>query len=67
MIELLLSRTSVITLAVVGAIFSGLAAVLQSRGHSPAVRVRQLNAIGYVFMGASMVLFIAAGFWRAHS
>jgi len=65
MIELLLSRTSVTTLAVLGAIFAGLASLLQRRAGSSAPRAKQLNALGYLLMAVSMVLFIVAGFWRA--
>jgi drug/metabolite transporter (DMT)-like permease len=63
MIELLLSRTTVITLAVLGALFAALASLLQRRAGSSSPRAKQLNALGYLFMAVSMVLFIVAGFW----
>jgi hypothetical protein len=66
MIELLLSRATVITLAVLGGILAALAYRLQARGGAFASRARQLNLAAYLLMGASMLLFIVAGFWRVH-
>ena len=57
----LLTREAVITLAVLGGIASVAASVLQVRGAISALRARKLNLAGYVFMGISMLLFIAAG------
>ena len=57
----LLTREAVITLAVLGAISSVAASVLHVRGAISALRARQLNLAGYVFMGISMLLFIAVG------
>ena len=57
----LLTREAVITLAVLGGIASVAASVLQVRGTISALRARQLNLAGYVFMGISMLLFIAVG------
>jgi hypothetical protein len=67
MIELLLSRATVITLAALGGILAVLAHLLQVRGGAFASRARPLNLAAYVFMAASMFLFIVAGFWRAHT
>ena len=60
----LLTRGAVITLAVLGAIASTGASILQVRGLISAERARQLNVAGYVLMGISMALFIVAGFRR---
>ena len=62
MSEILLSRPVVIALAILGALVSTLAAVLQARNKIDAARATQLNRAGYVAMGASMLLFILAGF-----
>ena len=60
----LLTRAAVITLAVLGALASTAASVLQVRGVIGAERARQLNIAGYVLMGISMALFIVIGFRR---
>jgi len=67
MIELLLSRATVITLAVIGGILAVLAHLLQARGRGFAAHTRKLNIAAYVAMAASMFLFIVAGFWRARA
>lgn len=59
---MLLTREAVITLAVLGAVFSTAASVLQVRGKISALRARQLNVTGYVCMGISMLLFIVIGY-----
>ena len=58
----LLTREVVVTLAVLGAILATAASALQARGSISVLRARQLNLAGYVLMGVSMALFIAAGF-----
>jgi len=58
----LLTREAVITLAVLGAIPSVAASVLQVRGKISAFRARQLNLAGYVLMGISMALFVIVGY-----
>ena len=60
--EWLLTREAVITLAVLGAIPSVAASVLQARGAISAMRARQLNMAGYALMAISMTLFIVVGF-----
>ena len=60
--DLLLTREAVIALAVLGAVFSTAASILQVRGTIGAARARQLNVAGYVFMGVSMLLFIVVGY-----
>jgi hypothetical protein len=61
-LDWLLTREVVITLAVMAAIPSVAASVLQVRGKISAARARQLNLAGYVLMGISMALFIIVGF-----
>jgi hypothetical protein len=58
----LLTREAVIALAVLGAIFSTAASVLQVRGSISALRAKQLNFAGYTAMGISMALFIVIGY-----
>ena len=58
----LLTREVVITLAVVAAVISLAASVLQVKGVIGAPRARQLNLAGYAVMGVSMLLFIVIGF-----
>ena len=60
--EWLVTREVVITLALLGAVFSTGASMLQVRGKIGAARARQLNAVGYACMGVSMLLFIIAGY-----
>ena len=60
--EWLVTRETVITLAVLGAVASTAASALQVRGKISAARARQLNIAGYAFMGVSMLLFIIAGY-----
>ena len=55
----LLSRETVIVLAVLGAIASVLAMLPRIRAAGYA---RTLNAAGYALMATSMLLFIVAGF-----
>jgi hypothetical protein len=61
-VDWLLTREAVITLAVLGAVASTAASVLQVRGSISALRARQLNVLGYVLMGISMALFIVVGY-----
>ena len=58
----LLAREAVIILAVLGAIPSVAASVLQARGAISPLRARQFNLAGYTLMGISMALFIVVGF-----
>lgn len=57
-----LTRETVIALAMLGAISSVAASIMQSSGRIDAGRAKQLNTAGYGFMAASMLLFIAVGF-----
>jgi len=61
-VDWLVTRETVITLAVLGAVASTAASALQVRGKISAGRARQLNIVGYVLMGLSMLLFIIAGY-----
>jgi hypothetical protein len=61
-VDWLLTRETVITLAVLGAIASTAASILQVRGSISAFRARQLNVVGYALMGVSMLLFIVVGY-----
>jgi len=58
----LLTRETVVALAVLGAVGSVAASVLQAQGSIGPLRARQLNLAGYGFMAASMVLFLIIGF-----
>ena len=58
----ILTREGVIALAVLGAVLSTAASLLQVRGVIGAPRAKQLNLAGYVAMGISMALFIIVGF-----
>jgi len=60
--EWLIAKEVVVGLAILGALPSTVASVLQARGNISAARARQLNLLGYGLMGLSMALFIVAGF-----
>lgn len=60
--EWLVSRQTVIILAVVGAVLSVAASFLHSRGWGSPAQLKVLNRAGYGFMWASIALFIYAGF-----
>jgi membrane protein required for beta-lactamase induction len=57
----LLDRTVIISLAVVGGIFSALAMWCQARGNIAEEYIGWLNRAAYGLMAASVALFIAAG------
>jgi predicted membrane channel-forming protein YqfA (hemolysin III family) len=61
MMEFLLSRETVITLAIIGGVFSMLASWCQSKGKASEQVVMWINKAAYVCMGVSIILFIAAG------
>jgi hypothetical protein len=61
--SLLLTKTVVIALAVLGAILSSSASFLQTRGYVGEKAARAINYAGYGCMGVSMVLFALAGLW----
>ena len=60
--EVLFTRPVVIALALLGAALATAASVLQMRGLLGERGARALNIAGYTAMGASMLLFIVAGF-----
>ena len=59
--ELLLTKPVVVALAVLGALVATGASLLQARGKLDQAQSRLLNRVGYVLMGASMLLFALAG------
>ena len=59
--EVLLSRPAVVALAVLGALLSICASLLQSAGKLDGAKARWLNRAGYFAMGASILLFALAG------
>jgi hypothetical protein len=61
MLDVLLQRSTVVSLAVIGGILSVCVTVLSARGALSEVVLKRLNMASYVFMGMSMVLFIVAG------
>jgi hypothetical protein len=61
----LLAREVIIALAVLGAFFSLLASMLQSKLTGETARL--MNRVGYGFMAVSIVLFIVAGFFPTAS
>ena len=67
MIEWLLSRATIISLAVVGGVLSMLASWCGSRNLISEQHVAYLNKAAYVFMAISMVLFIAAGMYGSEN
>jgi len=59
----LLSRPLIISLAVIGGVISLLIPWCKSRGVLTEQQIVWLNKASYAFMGASIILFIAAGFF----
>jgi hypothetical protein len=60
--EWLFTRPVVVTLAIIGALLSTLAPMLQGKGWLSERGAHRLNMAGYVVMGISMLFFIVAGF-----
>ena len=58
----LLTRETVITLAILAAALSLAASVLRVKQIIGPARAKQLNAAGYALMGVSMLLFIVIGY-----
>jgi len=65
MFEFFLNRSTVVGLAIIGGVFSMLASWCQSRRSISEQTVKWLNKVAYVFMAASIILFISAGFFGA--
>jgi len=61
MLDLLLQRSTVVTLAIIGGVLSLAISVLSARGVLSDSTIKHLNKIAYVFMGLSIIFFIAAG------
>ena len=61
MLDLFLNRTTVVGLAIIGGVLSLLASWCQSRGSVSEQKIKWLNKAAYVFMAASIMLFISAG------
>jgi len=61
MLDLLVQRSTVVTLAVIGGFLSLAVTTLSARGTLSAALLKRLNMASYVFMGSSMLLFIVAG------
>ena len=61
MIELLLNRTTVITLAIIGGLISLLFSWCKSKNMLTEDKLKLLNITAYVITGISIVLFIATG------
>ena len=61
--ELLLSKTVVVALAILGGVLSAAASFLQMRGYVSEKTGKAMNYAGYGVMGASMLLFVLAGLW----
>ncbi len=59
--DLLLFKPTVVALAVLGAILAVAASLLRAAGKLDEVQAKRLNAVAYVVMGASMLLFALAG------
>ena len=58
----LLTRETVITLAILAAVLSVASSVLQVKQVISVARAKQLNVAGYALMGVSMLLFIIIGY-----
>lgn len=58
----LLDHTTIVTLAACGGIASVMASALKDRGVLSHEAIRRCNIVAYALMGASMLLFIVAGF-----
>ena len=59
--EVLLSRPTVVALAVLGAILAVAASLLRAAGKLNEVQAQQVSFAAYIVMGASMLLFALAG------
>jgi hypothetical protein len=57
----LFERSTVVSLAIIGGVISVLASVCQARGKLSETQLTWLNKAAYVFMAASIILFVGAG------
>jgi len=58
----LLTDRAIVSIAVLGAVLSVSASVLQLRGSIGALGAKWINGAGYALMAFSMVLFVASGY-----
>jgi uncharacterized protein with PQ loop repeat len=61
LLELLLQRSTVIALAVIGGILSIIVSWCSAKGLMSEKSLKLLNKTAYTFMAISMLLFVAAG------
>lgn len=61
--EVLLTKPVVVGLAILGALLSTFASIVQKKRSMTEKQARLMNYAGYGFMGASMLLFVLAGLW----
>jgi predicted membrane channel-forming protein YqfA (hemolysin III family) len=61
MVEWLLNRVTIVSLAVIGGVFSLMASWCASRNLISEQNIRRLNKSAYVLMAVSMILFVATG------
>jgi uncharacterized membrane protein len=59
--DLLLFKPTVVALAVLGAILAVAASLLRAAGKLNEAQAKRINAVAYIVMGASMLLFALAG------
>jgi|TARA_B110000977_G_scaffold195726_1_gene274704 uncharacterized membrane protein YozB (DUF420 family) len=61
MVDLILSRETVITLAIIGGVFSMIVSWCRKNGKASEPVIKSMNKFSYVCMSVSIFLFIAAG------
>jgi len=64
-VNLLLDHTTIVTLAILGGIASALPAILKGYWDWKLATIRRWTLASYLFMGASVILFVAAGLFAA--
>jgi cytochrome bd-type quinol oxidase subunit 1 len=65
MMDWLFSHTTIVSFAVLGGVSAMLASWYQARGDTSKPHARRWNILSYVFMAASIILFIGVGFYSA--
>jgi membrane protein insertase Oxa1/YidC/SpoIIIJ len=61
LIDFILSRETVITLAIIGGVFSMIVSWCRKNGKASEQVIKWMNKISYICMSVSIFLFIAAG------
>lgn len=61
MIDLLFNRTTIISLAVIGGLFSLFVSWSKSRNIVTPENLKLINSVAYFFTGVSIILFICVG------